>query len=64
MWGIRQKAGNVHLEMDLMVQAIPAPVDKDGNVIGNENGDGYINAWVEALGLSDKNELLDLKVKQ
>ena len=63
-WGIRQKAGNVHLEMDLMVQAIPAPVDKDGNVIGNENGDGYIKAWVEALGLKDKDELLDLKVKQ
>lgn len=43
-WGVRRKAGNVHLVMDLMVQAIPAPVDADGNVLDNTDGQGYIRA--------------------
>lgn len=59
-WGVRHKAGNVHLEMDLAVQAIPAPVDNDGNVIDNDDNQGYIRAWVNALGLDSKDDLLDL----
>lgn len=48
-WGERRKARNVHLVIDLMVQAIPAPVDVDGNVLDNEDNEGYIRAWLEAL---------------
>lgn len=59
-WGVRRKAGNVHLIMDLMVQAIPAPVDADGNVLDNTDGQGYIRAWVKALGKTSPNDLLDL----
>ena len=65
--GIRRLAKNVHLEMDLMVEAIEAPTDAqgrlvypDGTLIGT-NTDGYIKAWVAALGLTADNDLLDLK---
>lgn len=65
--GIRRLAKNVHLEMDLMVEAIEAPTDAqgrlvypDGTLIGT-NTDGYIKAWVVALGLTADNDLLDLK---
>ena len=51
-WGIRRKARHVHLEMDLAVQAIPAPTDVDGNFIGD-----YISAWTDALGGADLNDL-------
>lgn len=63
-WGTRRKATNVHLVMDLMVQAIPAPVDKDGNVLDNTDNEGYIRAWLEALGFepteANYSKLLDL----
>ncbi len=61
-WGVRRKAGNVHLVMDLMVQSIPAPVDADGNVLDNDDNEGYIRAWLKALGESedDYDALLDL----
>ncbi len=59
-WGVRRKAGNVHLVMDLMVQAIPAPVDQDGNVLDNGDNQGYIRAWVKALGKTQPADLLDL----
>ena len=59
-WGVRRKAANVHLVMDLMVQAIPAPVDVDGNVIDNTDGQGYIRAWVKALEKTSPSDLLDL----
>ena len=65
--GIRRLAKNVHLEMDLMVEAIEAPTDAqgrlvypDGTLIGT-NTNGYIKAWVAALGLTADNDLLDLK---
>ena len=55
-WGVRRKAKNVHLIMDLMVQAIPAEVDEDGNVL-----DDYISAWVKALDkVNEPDDLLDL----
>ena len=59
-WGIRRKARNVHLVMDLMVQAIPAPVDENGNVLDNTDNQGYIRAWVSALGKTSPSDLLDL----
>ncbi len=65
--GIRRLAKNVHLEMDLMVEAIEAPTDAqgrlvypDGTLIGSETN-GYIKAWVAALGLTNDRDLLDLK---
>ena len=67
LMGIRRKSQDVHLEMDLMVEAIEAPTDAtgnltypDGTLIGTAT-DGYIKAWVAALGLSADNDLLDLK---
>ncbi len=48
-WGERRKAKNVHLVIDMMVQAIPAPVDNDGNILDNVDGEGYIRAWLKAL---------------
>ena len=54
-WGTRRKAGNVHLIMDVMVQAIPASTDINGNVTDN-----YIDAWVKALGKDSPDDLLDL----
>jgi len=60
IWGTRRKAKDVHLIIDLMVQAIPAPVNPDGNVLDNTDGQGYIRAWVKALGKSSPNDLLDL----
>ncbi len=54
-WGERRKAVNVHLIMDVIVQAIPASTDKNGNVTDN-----YIDAWVAALGKNSPNDLLDL----
>ncbi len=59
-WGIRRKARNVHLVIDLMVQAIPAPVDENGNVLDNEDGEGYIRAWLKALDKTEYSDLLDL----
>ncbi len=61
-WGTRRKARNVHLVIDLMVQAIPAPVDENGNVLDNEDGEGYIRAWLRALDKAetDYDALLDL----
>lgn len=65
--GIRRLAKNVHLEMDLMVEAIEAPTDAqgrlvypDGTLIGSATN-GYIKAWVAALGLTNDRDLLDLK---
>ena len=66
--GIRRLAKNVHLEMDLMVEAIEAPTDAqgrlvypDGSTLIGTNTNGYIKAWVAALGLTADNDLLDLK---
>lgn len=52
--GNRHAAGNVHLIMDLMVQSIEAPLDKDGN----ETSD-YMHAWAAALGYGDDVSALD-----
>jgi hypothetical protein len=54
-WGVRRKAGNVHLIMDVMVQSIPAETDINGNVTDN-----YIDAWVKALDKNSPQDLLDL----
>ena len=54
-WGVRRKAGNVHLIMDVICQAIPAETDIEGNIT-----DDYISAWVKALGKSKPEDLLDL----
>ncbi len=43
-WGNRQKAVQVHLEMDVIVQAVSA-LDAEGNVI-----EDYETAWLNALG--------------
>lgn len=51
-WGVRRNPRNVHLEMDLSVQAIPAPMDAEGNFVGN-----FISAWTEALDGKDLNDL-------
>ena len=54
--GTRRKAKDVHLVIDLMVQAIPAEVDENGNVL-----DDYITAWVNALDdVDEPDDLLDL----
>lgn len=62
--GVRRKARNVHLVLDLMVQAIPAPVDENGNVLDNDDDEGYIRAWLEALDFepteANYKKLLDL----
>lgn len=67
LMGVRRLAQDVHLEMDLMVEAIEAPTDAtgklvypDGTLIGDAT-DGYIKAWVKALGLNKDSDLLDLK---
>ncbi len=67
LMGVRRLAQDVHLEMDLMVEAIEAPTDAtgklvypDGTLIGDAT-DGYIKAWVKALGLERDSDLLDLK---
>ena len=52
LWGTRRKAGNVHLEMDLAVQAIPAPTDAAGNIT-----EDYETAWKNALGVNNLNDL-------
>ena len=54
-WGVRRKAGDVHLIMDVMVQSIPAETDINGNITDN-----YIDAWVKALGKNSPQDLLDL----
>lgn len=54
-WGVRRKARNVHLIMDVLVQSIPAETDINGDVTDN-----YIDAWVKALDKSSPNDLLDL----
>lgn len=59
-WGVRRKAKNVHLVIDMMVQAIPAPVDNNGNILDNDDNQGYIRAWVKALDKTSPNDLLDL----
>ena len=60
--GTRRKARNVHLVIDMMAQAVPAPVDENGNVLDNEDGEGYIRAWLEAYDQPKTNYeyLLDL----
>ena len=42
--GVRRLADNVHLVMDLMVQAIEAPIGNDGKPTKS-----YLEAWTEAL---------------
>ena len=68
--GVRRKAQNVHLEMDLMVEAIEAPTNAAGQlvyadapttVIPENATDGYTRAWKVALGLNSIDELNDLK---
>lgn len=59
-WGVRRKAKDVHLVIDMMVQAIPAPVDNNGNILDNTDNQGYIRAWVKALDKTGPNDLLDL----
>ena len=56
-WGTRRPAKNVHLEMDLAVQAIECPVDKDGNPTKT-----YLEAWTDILNnpVSDKFNINDL----
>ena len=67
LWGIRRQAQNVHLEMDLMVEAIEAPTDAEGNLLYpdgkpiGDNTDGYMKAWAAALGLDSVSGLDDLK---
>jgi len=61
LMGVRRLAQNVHLEMDLMVEAIEAPTDAQGNLIYPDSENGYITAWVKALGLTQNSDLLDLK---
>ena len=53
-WGGRKAAGNVHLEMDLAVQAIEAPLDEDGNEASD-----FMTVWANALGkeVADLNDL-------
>ncbi len=52
--GTRRLARNVHLELDIAVQAIAVPYDESGNAIP------YDQAWAAALGLGDVSELNDL----
>ena len=59
-WGVRRKAKDVHLVIDMMVQAIPAPVDNNGNILDNDDHEGYIRAWVKALDKTGPNDLLNL----
>lgn len=61
-WGERRKARNVHLVIDMMVQAVPAPVDENGKVLDNDDNEGYIRAWLEAYDQEKTNYgyLLDL----
>jgi hypothetical protein len=54
-WGVRRKAGEVHLIMDVIVQAIPAATDAAGNIT-----DDYISAWVRELDKNSPQDLLDL----
>ena len=69
--GTRRLAENVHLEMDLMVEAIEAPIDAEGNLIYPDTDDqgqpipaaqrtGYKIVWAQALGVS-VSDLDDLK---
>ena len=50
--GTRLAARNVHLEMDVMVQAIRVPVDADGNPT-----EGYEAAWKRELNVGNLNNL-------
>lgn len=50
--GTRLAARNVHLEMDVMVQAIRVPVDADGNPT-----EGYEAAWKRELNVENLNNL-------
>ena len=54
-WGVRRKAGDVHLIMDVIVQAIPAETNAAGEIT-----DDYISAWVRELGKNSPQDLLDL----
>ena len=51
---------DVHLVIDMMVQAIPAPVDNNGNILDNGDKQGYIRAWVKALDKTGPDDLLNL----
>ena len=44
-WGTRRPALNVHLEMDLAVQAIEAPMNADGKTAAKT----YLQAWTDVL---------------
>ena len=46
-WGDRWPAHNVHLEMDVAVQAIEAELDADGNEVSD-----FLHAWADALGVA------------
>lgn len=66
--GARRLAQDVHLEMDLMVEAIEAPVDAegkltypDGTLIPADATDGYMKVWANALGFTQVSALDDLK---
>ena len=70
LWGVRRLAQGTHLEMDLMVEAIEAPTNAAGQlvyadapntVIPDTATDGYIRAWVKALGLTQASDLDNLK---
>ena len=50
--GVRRKAKNVHLVMDLAVQAIEAEIGTDGNPTKT-----YEEAWKAALGVTNINDL-------
>ena len=54
VFGVRHAAGNVHLIIDLMVQAIEAPM----NEAGEETSD-YMHAWAAALGYGTNVAALD-----
>ena len=51
LWGTRRKAKEVHLEMDIAVQAIAVPVNTDGTEAS------YDAAWKAALNVDDLNNL-------
>ena len=53
MWGTRRPVKNVHLEMDLAVQAIEAPMQADGVTPAKT----YEEAWKEILGVNNLNDL-------
>ena len=55
VWGGRKAAGNVHLEMDLAVQAIEAPLNENG-----QEASDFMTVWAAALNKADISGLDDL----